>query len=164
MILDDLSSFNTVHFACHGFADSNSPFRSGLLLCGDEPQKGFNKNTKNNILTVDLISSVNTKNSQLAFLSAYCTAKMASSLLLDEGIHLASAFQLSGFPHVIASLWEADDDLSMVRAEKFYQIIFTLTNLNGYEKIAYALHDAVLAAWRICDDPLSWATTVHFGP
>lgn len=164
VVLDDLPLFNAVHFACHGYADPNSPFRGGLLLCGDEPEKIFAENTQNSILTVESISSVNTENSHLAFLSACCTAENASSLLMDEGIHLASGFQLSGFPHVIDSLWEADDELSVTIAEKFYQITFARSNLTGHNKIAYALHDAVLAARRSCDDPLSWATTVHFGP
>lgn len=164
MVLDDLPLFSAVHFACHGYADPNSPFRGGLLLYGDEPKKSFDENTQNSILTVESISLVNTENSQLAFLSACCTAENASSLLIDKGIHLASGFQLSGFPHVIASLWEADNELSMTIAEKFYQIMFARNNVTGHDKIAYALHDAVLAAWRICDDPLSWATTVHFGP
>ena len=164
VVLNELPIFNAVHFACHGHADPDCPFQGGLLLCGEEPEKSFDENTKNSILTVESISSVKTENSQLAFLSACCTAENASSLLMDEGIHLASGFQLSGFPHVIASLWETDDELSVTIAEKFYQITFARNNKIGHEKVAYALHDAVLAARRVCDDPLSWATTVHFGP
>ena len=164
VVLNDLPHYDAVHFACHGYADSQSPFQSGLLLCGNEPEKGFDKNIRDSILTVETISSINTKRSQLAFLSACCTAENASTMLMDESIHLASGFQLAGYPHVIASLWEADDNLSVAVAEKFYQILFAESNIVGHEKIAYALHDATLAARRICDDPLSWATTIHFGP
>ena len=164
VILKDLPSYNSVHFACHGYADPQSPFQSGLLLCGNEPEKGFNENTRNSMLTVETISSINMQNSLLAFLSACCTAENASSVLMDEGIHLAGGFQLAGYPHVIASLWEADDSLSVAVAEKFYRIVFAESEIVGHDKIAYALHDAVLAARRICDEPLSWATTIHFGP
>ena len=59
-ILDDLPLYNSVHFACHGYADPRSPFRSGLLLCGNEPEKDFQKNTRESILTVETISSINT--------------------------------------------------------------------------------------------------------
>ena len=83
---------------------------------------------------------------------------------MDEGIHLAGAFQLAGYPHVIASLWEADDALSVAIAERFYRIIFAESEIVGHDKVAYALHDAVLAARRICDDLLSWAPTIHFEP
>lgn len=85
-------------------------------------------------------------------------------MLIDEGIHLASAFQLSGFPHVIASLWEASDELSMAVTERFYQNILELNGVDGHEKIARAHDDAVMAARQFCNDPLAWATFVHFGP
>ena len=162
--MDDLPLYNSVHFACHGFAHPQSPFRSGLLLLGDEPEKAFNDNTRNSTFTVDAVSSINTKRSLLAFLSACCTAENASSVLMDEGIHLASGFQLAGYPHVIASLWEANDDLSVTVARRFYQILFDKSEIDGHDRIACALHDAILAARRIDEDPLSWATTIHFGP
>lgn len=77
VILSDLPLYNIVHFACHGYADPQSPFRSGLLLCGNEPEKSFDKNTRNSTLTVETVSSINTERSQLAFLSACCTAENA---------------------------------------------------------------------------------------
>ena len=164
VILKDLPLYNFVHFACHGDADPQSPFRSGLLLCGSEPEKSFHENTRNSMLIVETISSIDTQRSVLAFLSACCTAENASSALMDEGIHLASGFQSAGYPHVIASLWEANDALSVAVAAKFYSIVFAESEIVGHDKIAYALHDAVLGAQQMCEDPLSWATTIHFGP
>ena len=67
---------------------------------------------RNSKLTVETMSSINTERSPLAFLSACCTAENAFSVLMDEGIHLAGAFQLARYPHAIASLWEADDAVS----------------------------------------------------
>ena len=52
----------------------------------------------------------------------------------------------------------------MAVAEKSYLIVFAESGVVGHDKIAYALHDAVPAAQQICDEPLSWATVVHFGP
>lgn len=164
IILEDLPLYNSVHFACHGYADPRNPFRGGLLLYGNEPEKGFQENTRDSILTVETISSINIERSQLAFLSACCTAENASLLLMDEGTYLAGSFQLAGYPHVVASLWEADDDLSVEVAKKFYRIVFAESEIVGHERIAYALRDATLAARRISNDPLSWATTIHFGP
>ena len=74
---------------------------------------------------------------------------------MDEGIHLASGFQLAGYPHAIASQWEADDDLSAAIAEKFYRMIFVESEIVGHNKMADALYDATLAARRVCDNPLS---------
>ena len=158
VILDDLPLYDSVHFACHGFADPQSPFRSVLLLCGNEPEKSFEKNTRESILTVENISSINTERSQLAFLSACCTAENASEILMDEGI------QLAGYPPVIASLWEADDLLSVEVAKRFYQTVFAENDTVGHERIAYALHTAISAARQVSDAPLSWAPTIHFGP
>ena len=104
VVMDDLPYYNFVHFACDGYADPQSPFRSGLLLCGNEPDKGFDENIRNSILTVETVSSINIERSQLAFLSACCVAESAYLVLMDEGIHLADGFQLAGYPHVIASL------------------------------------------------------------
>lgn len=128
------------------------------------PKSFFDENMRSSKLTVGTMSSINTERSSLAFLSACCTAENAVSVLMHEGIHLAGAFQLAGYPHVIASLWEADDALSVAVAEKFYLIVFAESGVVGHDKIAYALHDAVLAAQQICDEPLSWATIIHFGP
>ena len=149
VILKDLPLYNFVHFACHGEADPKSPFRSGLQLCGSEPEKSFHENTKDSMLTVETVSSINTQHSVFAFLSACCTAENASSALMDEGIHLAGGFQSAGYPHVIASLWEAYDTLSIAVAAKFYSIVFAESEMVGHDRIAYALHDAVLAAQQI---------------
>ena len=46
-VMEDLPFYDSVHFACHGGTDPQSPFQSHLLLCGDEPDKGFNENTRN---------------------------------------------------------------------------------------------------------------------
>ena len=44
---------------------------------------------------------------QLAYLSACSTAANASHDLLNEVIHIVSAFLLVGFPHVVGTFWEA---------------------------------------------------------
>lgn len=163
-VLDGLPYYDIVHFACHGFADPKSPFQSGLFLRGDEPGTPFYKNIRNSTLTVERISSMNLKDSQLAYLSACCTAQNSASALVDEGIHLARGFQLSGFPHVVAHLWEADDELSVAMTERFYQTVIGWSDVNGHRKIACALHEAVLSARQVCPEPLRWATIIHFGP
>lgn len=55
--------------------------------------------------------------------------------------------------------------LSVAVAGNFYQILFAESNIDGqHERMASALHDAVLAAPQFCDDPLSWATIIYIGP
>lgn len=46
-------------------------------------------------------------NTFLAYLSACSAAENSAKNLVDEVLHLASGFQLAGFPHVVGSIWEA---------------------------------------------------------
>ena len=162
IVLNDLSCYNVVHFVCHDYANSQSSFQSDFLLCEDELEKSFDENIQNNIFTIEIVNSINTKRSQLVFLSIYYIAKNASVVLMNENIHLVDDFQLVEYSHVIAFLWEVDDDLFVIVVEKLYQILFVESNIVEHEKIVYALHDATLVARRICDDSLSWITIIHF--
>jgi hypothetical protein len=143
-----------VHFACHGQRES-IPFRSHLLLVKDE---------KLDELSMHDISLVDTKQGRLAYLSACRTAE-GSVKGADEPLHLASAFQIAGFPHTVATLWPADDDVCQRVAEAFYTNLFSQEDLaRRYEVVAVALHRAVLdARARNPKQPDLWAPFVHFG-
>jgi hypothetical protein len=67
--------------------------------------------------------------------------------LLDEAIHIASAFQIAGLPHVVGTLWAISDIWSAAVADACY------AGLRGprpgkldTSRVACALHDAVRAA------------------
>ena len=134
------------------------------MLYKNELEKEFNENTRDSKLTVDAISSINTKRSQFAFLFACYTAKNISSVLIDKGIHLAGGFQLAGYSYIIASLWEANNALCVAVAKKFYNIVFAESKIVKHDKIAYALYDTIFATRRSYKNPLSWATIIYFGP
>ncbi|KAK6535491.1 hypothetical protein TWF694_001946 [Orbilia ellipsospora] len=102
-IMDSIRDCKVFHFAGHGFADASDPSKSGLLL----------KEGRSNMLR---ISDLQDKRYQLhdnppflAYLSACSTGAIEAERLLDEGINLASAFQLAGFRHVVGTLWEVSD-------------------------------------------------------
>lgn len=103
-VLENLPNFHIIHLACHGISDGNRPSESHLLLNGNDNPPTPDK------LTVAAISRLNLKNAQVAYLSACSTADNASSVLADESIHIASGFQLAGFSHVLATLWDSEDD------------------------------------------------------
>ena len=65
---------------------------------------------------------------QLAYLSACDTAITSTAGLIDEAIHLTTAFQLAGFPHVIGTLWEINDELAVTIADAFYTTLRTSTD------------------------------------
>ncbi|CBF75970.1 hypothetical protein AN3525.2 [Aspergillus nidulans FGSC A4] len=111
-----LATSDIVHFDCHGSANESDPSQSYLL-----PQKDGVLDK----LTVSRISNeVSQQPAWVAYLSACSTAQVRATKLADESLHIASAFQMSGFPHVIGSLWPTDDAVCVKVAEFFYTYLF----------------------------------------
>ncbi|MGQ4485011.1 CHAT domain-containing protein [Streptomyces sp. SAS_281] len=152
-VLAHLKGVSAVHLACHAVTDHSDPSRGRLLLRDHETAP----------LTVAGISAAVLDNAELAYLSACSTHHTSATGLLDEAIHLTSAFQLAGFRHVVGTLWEADDEMSAQIADSFYT---SLTGADGpdYTRSAAALHTAVRAARDdFPNTPSLWAGYVHAG-
>jgi CHAT domain-containing protein len=135
-----------VHFACHAFTHPEDPSLSYLALA-DRP------------LYVSELADVDIPNAYLAYLSA-CTTAVGSTRLLDENMHIASAFQLVGYPHVIAALWPIIDRHAMVLACDVHEAIG-----NGLSP-ALALHQSI-RSYRDQGrqhQTYIWAAYIHFGP
>jgi CHAT domain-containing protein len=101
---------------------------------------------------------------QLAYLSACDTALTSDLRLVDEAIHMASAFQLAGYPHVVATLWAINDKIAADIAAEFYREVMT----GGGTVLAFAptraLHKATRAARdRFRNAPSLWAAHIHTG-
>ncbi|EHA58496.1 hypothetical protein MGG_08677 [Pyricularia oryzae 70-15] len=164
------------HFAGHGGADQLEPLHSKLLL-DDWDSDPF---------TVAALESNPALNPPfLAYLSACGTGQILDQSSVDESIHLANAFQLAGFRHVIGTLWSVDDALCVDMA----RIVYELLQKRGMddECVSRALHhatrtlrdgwvdatdvgrgtrhaqiDAVASDELEREQPL-WAPYVHFG-
>ncbi|MCX4769808.1 CHAT domain-containing protein [Streptomyces sp. NBC_01285] len=146
-----------VHFACHGAHDPADPSQSFLLL----------HDYKRDPLTVESVTGMKVEVAQLAYLSACRTAFMGSMELIDESLHLTSAFQLAGFPHVIGTLWEINDEVASYVAADFYAELGAAAESTGNvdtDGAAVALHHAVR---RVRDQfpatPYLWAAHLHAG-
>jgi CHAT domain len=153
-VLEHLRGCAIAHFACHGYTDPADPSRSRLLL----------HDHRRDPLTVAALAPLALDHAQLAYLSACSTARMTETRLLDEAIHLASAFQLAGFPHVIGTLWEIDDKIAVTIADTFYA---SLTDPDGTldpNRAARALHHATCAQRdRQPATAYLWASHIHAG-
>ncbi|RSL77575.1 hypothetical protein CEP51_008968 [Fusarium floridanum] len=57
----------------------------------------------------------------LAYLSACGTGQIKDEASFDENINVMSACQIAGFRHVIGTLWNVKDDLSVQIAKMTYQ-------------------------------------------
>ena len=135
-----------VHFACHARADPAHPSESRIELPGQEH------------LTVADVSRLRLDGAELAYLSACETARTGTALA-DEAIHLASAFQLAGYRHVVASLWPLVDRPAMHTWRHVYQAAG-----NDVSAVPFAVRDAALRLRRRWPaHPSVWAATVHAG-
>ncbi|WP_007517651.1 CHAT domain-containing protein [Pseudofrankia saprophytica] len=137
------------HFACHGSSDLANPSTSRLLL-HDHRDRSF---------TVVDVARLRL-DAELAYLSACSTARPGGRLP-DEAIHLASAFQLAGYRHVIATLWPINDGVAVGLADDVYKALTARIPVDP----ATALHAATrrlrdLASAR----PSLWASHIHTGP
>ncbi|RPA89051.1 hypothetical protein L873DRAFT_1796342 [Choiromyces venosus 120613-1] len=156
-VLNQVADFNFVHFACHGVSDVN-PSDSHLMLLSPDGANAAK-------LRVRDISTLNTQNAHLAYLSACSSARNSSLRLADEVIHLASGFQLAGFSHVLANLWETNDSASSEVARDFYHLLFQNHGTGDWHyQVAASFHEAVK---RLRDkrpqNPLTWAPFIHTG-
>ncbi|MFF4059263.1 CHAT domain-containing protein [Streptomyces sp. NPDC001668] len=156
-VLKTLSDCGIVHFACHGAHDPDDPSQSMLLLHDHERDP----------LTVASLAGMKMDSAQLAYLSACRTAFMESVELIDEAIHLTSAFQLAGFPHVIGTLWEINDEVASHMAADFYAELGGVAVQHGgldTDAAAHALHHTVRKARdRYPKSPYLWAAHLHAG-
>jgi CHAT domain-containing protein len=116
-------------------------------------------------LKIEDLDTVRHPQAQIAYLSACSTAEIKLHALVDESIHLASTFLLTGFPHVIGTLWPAQDTAAVEVAKEFYKELFQVDGERN-SSVAYGLHEAVLRlrnAEMNSLDILKWATFIHIG-
>ncbi|WP_280423369.1 CHAT domain-containing protein [Nocardia carnea] len=153
-VLQLLRECSIAHFACHGVSDNADPSRSRLLL-HDHATAPF---------TVAALAPLDLGHARLAYLSA-CETAATSVELIDEAIHLTSAFQLAGYPQVIGTLWTVDDETATQIAESFYTALFDSDSaIPDTDRAAHALHDAVRAVRdTFRATPSLWAAHLHAG-
>ena len=169
---------NLLHLACHAEPDVNYLANASLLFGSDPTAQAPDKLSVRELRNAQFASRSGGQHPRLAYLSACCTAQQYDLQLIDESIHLATAFQLFGFPAVIGTLWEARDSAAVEIARVFYTELFRLdqaeqagvsASQSGY-RIAKALQSATLAfrqrkigRYKGADDLLAWAGFVHIG-
>jgi CHAT domain-containing protein len=143
-VLAGISEATWSHFACHAAAGDDPA--DGCLVLADGP------------LPVKEIMLQELGQPYLAFLSA-CTTAFGGAALLDESIHMASAFQVAGYRHAIGTLWPVAD----VIAPAFAQLVHN--GLEAGSEPSAALHEATRKMRDLYPNrPDLWAAHIHFGP
>ncbi|KAJ8062014.1 hypothetical protein OCU04_009796 [Sclerotinia nivalis] len=59
----------------------------------------------------------------LVYLSACSTGQIGDEKFFDESIHLINAYQLTGFRHIIGTLWEVNDESCMDMTRITYEVM-----------------------------------------
>lgn len=161
-VLEQLKERAIVHFACHGEHHVADPASSRLLL-HDHSEHPLN---------VAAFTTIDLSHVELAYLSACDTASgQISHDLLDEAMHLTTALQLAGFPHVVGTQWMVNDVIARNIARDFYtDLLAAGTSVSDSERCfdsercAHALRKAVLRQRnRYPGKPHVWAAHVHAG-
>lgn len=147
-VLTGLADCTWAHFACHANADLAAPSRGGLRL-------------HDRVLRLPEISELRLAHAELAYLSACSTARVGWRHT-NEAIHLASAFQLAGFRHVIASLWPLADEIAAAAAREFYERLPAEPDANAAAATLRAVTLHLRESYP--DRPDLWASLVHSGP
>lgn len=157
-VLQQLHLSEVVHFACHAISDSKNPSNSSLALMTSTSPATMDQ------LTANMVSEAHIEHAQVAYLSACNTADNTAVDLADESIHLASAFQLAGFNHVLAAMWPTHDAACVGVAKEFYRFLFDGPADDGHRMVSMALHEGTK---RLRDQrphqPLIWGVFIHTG-
>jgi CHAT domain-containing protein len=129
----DLRPYAILHFAAHGYVDSDAPERSGIALAFGENQSGYF--TLADAMDLDL-------DANLVVLSACDTAK--GDAQAGGGIEsMARAFMYAGARGVVASLWQVADWAAADTMQSFYE-----ASLRRNVPPSQALREAKLAVRR----------------
>ena len=151
-VLDALGRQQWVHFACHAVGDIEAP-AGGRLLLYDGP-----------VTLEDIADRVRRHSlpTGLALLLACETARGALAVA-DEGIHIASGFQLAGYHNVIASLWPVSDPVAVRMVHLLYNATRGSALLLPADP-ATTLHQAMRHLRRRHHGfPSLWAPFIHLG-
>ncbi|MFF9011992.1 CHAT domain-containing protein [Streptomyces sp. NPDC014870] len=150
-VRDALPAHPWVHFSCHGVNDPHTPSASGLVLHDGR-------------LTVRDAAEQRPREAVLAVLSA-CSTSQGGFTLPDESVHLASSFQLAGYPHVIGTLWPVADKVATRLTEELYASLVDDLARGRPIDPATALHRPVRELRRrLAGAPHLWAAHIHTGP
>ena len=111
----DLSSYNVIHLATHGWIDAKLPSRSGLVL-GLE-----NEETEDGILQAREIFRLALE-AELVTLSA-CQSALGALITGEGMVGLTRAFLFAGARSIVASLWNVNDEATAYFMSGFYEFL-----------------------------------------
>jgi len=110
-----LRQYQIVHFATHGFLDSENPELSSIVLS----MVDRNGVTQNGLMPLHDIHSLDLS-AQLTVLSA-CQTALGKDIKGEGFVGLTQSFMSAGSKSVVASLWKVDDRATAILMADFYR-------------------------------------------
>lgn len=151
---EELHRYGIIHFATHGYWDSDRPELSGLVLSRYDPQG----RKQDGFLRLSEIYNLRMPK-ELVVLSA-CETALGKEIRGEGLMALTRGFMYAGAARVIASLWKVEESATVDLMKVFYGKL-----LREKRPPAAALREAQIAMWR--QDPTSapydWAAFVLQG-
>lgn len=150
----ELSKYRYVHFATHGYIDSEKPGLSALVLSlvneRGEPQAGLLKTQE--IYNLQLPA-------ELVVLSA-CQTGLGKVIKGEGMVGLTRGFMYAGAARIIVSMWNVSDKGTAELMARLYQGMIT-----GGMRPTAALREAQLALWKQKQwrSPYYWAAFIQQG-
>jgi CHAT domain-containing protein/tetratricopeptide (TPR) repeat protein len=150
----ELSNYRYLHFATHGYLDTERPGLSALVLSmideQGQPQDGF--------LRAHEIYNLNLP-AELVVLSA-CQTGLGKEIKGEGLIGLTRGFMYAGAKRVVVSLWSVNDKATSDLMTKFYQGM-----LKDNQRPAAALRTAQIEMWKQkqWQSPYYWSAFVIQG-
>lgn len=149
-----LGEYQILHFATHGFLDSEHPELSGIVLTMVDP-KGVQQN---GLMPLHDIYSLNLS-AELTVLSA-CQTALGKDISGEGLVGLTHSFMSAGSKSVVASLWKVDDRATANLMRGFYESLLQQGMPTGAALRAAKLKMIRENQWR---EPFYWAGFVLQG-
>jgi CHAT domain-containing protein len=145
---ENIGQYKIVHFATHGFLNSQHPELSGIVLSLVDGQG----RTQDGFLRLHEIYNLRLP-VELIVLSA-CQTGLGKEIRGEGLVGLTRGFMYAGTPRLVTSLWQVDDKATSELMKRFYSRM-----LEGKLTPAAALRSAQIEMWKQKDwrSPYYWA-------
>src|SRR4029079_12409059 len=114
----EIGQYQIVHFATHGFVDSEHPEVSGIVLS----TVGRDGKPTNGLVALPDIYNMDLS-AELTVLSA-CQTALGKDIKGEGLVGLTHSFMSAGSKTVVASLWKVDDQATAILMGDFYEGMF----------------------------------------
>jgi CHAT domain-containing protein/Flp pilus assembly protein TadD len=148
---EELSQYQILHFATHGFLNDRSPGESGLVLSQYDEQ--INPLEGDNFLSLTDVFGLRLS-AELVVLSG-CRTGLGADLRGEGLVGLTRGFMYAGAERVLVSLWSVDDEATAALMSRFYDELIDKNN-----SPAEALRAAQLQLLQ--DSDSTWQTPYYW--